>query len=1357
MSKELDFIHLHVHGEDSNLRLLDSTNKNEKMIRYVNSLNQNGLALTDHECLSGHIQFLKIIQDLKEKKQISQDFKPILGNEIYLTDENDMYREMKEDGRTTFYHYLLLAKDKIGHRMLRELSTRAWKRSFNYKNMERVPTYYKDIEEVIGDNKGHLIASTACLGGYLAQNVSKILNSESKTEINKYKCKIHDFITWNLDVFGNDFYIELQPSLMEDQIEFNKYVLDIAKAYKVKCIVTTDAHYLTPEDRPIHEAYLTSDSEGENNREVGAFYSSTYFFTIDMLQKNLKYLDKDTIKQLINHTKEIADKIEQYSLEKNQEIPRTRLPEEKDWFRNNYFQNLGDEYEYIKIMAHSEEPYDRFMISQVYKGMMDKAQLGRLKKEDMEETFERLNIECKELIGISKAKGNPISSYFTTMQKNVDIIWEEAESIIAPSRGSALGYIINYFLGITQINPLKQGLYLPHWRFISAERPDYPDIDIDISSHKRDIAFEKIREYYQSIGGDVVRVGTFGTETSKSAIQTACRGLHINSDIGLYLSSLIPVDRGKVWSLSDCYYGDKEKSKQPITEFKNAVDEHKDKNLLKVALGIEGLKNKRSTHACGVIIFNTNPSEYCPLMKAPSGELITQYELHDAESVGCTKYDFLNTKTCAMIQKTLEMLIEHEKIEWQGSLRKTYDKYLHPDIIDKENPELWKKLNQGEVISAFQFDSLAGENTLKKINPMNILEASAGNTLMRLMGQDGKEQPIDMYVRYKKNINEWFKDMKQFGLSNKEQELMKKYLLKDYGVCATQESMMMMSMDKNVSGFNVKESNVLRKSVAKKKPELLEESKNRLFEKGKQLGASKKVLDYVWEQFSMQKGYSFSILHTIGYTYVLIQQLNLVHYYPPIYWNTAVLLVESGALGQEGMEKFETNRKEKTTNYGTVAKAIGNMQDKGVNITLPNINKAKTGFEPYEETDEIMFGLKGVMNINAETSKIIMENRPFKNLKDFYERMVLVKKEVTLSTGKKQQKSLVSDSQVIMLIKSGAFDKIENKPREEILENYLKYTNPNKKKISGKTINHVIEMGIIPSNLKEEVKMFKFKEYIKTLTNKKDEKVKSIKWFRLKGKNDSITDYTVNFFLNNLAIDIDMQEDKDYYYDEKGDLWVALGTTRKGSFENVYKKQIIKLTEWLNSKECLDTYNNNLFWEIKDKEMKGNISTWEMESMNYYYHEHELACVNKKKYKIENYYDLPEEPIITGFTMYKKMRYPKFELTRIVGTVLDRNKNKHIVSLLTPNGVVNVKFYSGQFTFYDKNISKVDENGKKTVLENGWFKRGEKLLVTGFRKEQVFKPKRYKNSIFPHTVQKILEVKENGDIILQSERYREKE
>jgi len=1352
--QNLIFTHLHVHSEYSNLRILDSINKIKNMIEYVISLGQNALALTDHESLSGHVEFLKTVKKLKKAEKIPQDFKPILGNEIYLVDEDEMNNEVS-NGISNFYHFLLLAKDAKGHQQLRELSSRAWSRMFSYKNIDRVPTFYSDIEEVVGEDKGHLIASTACLGGYIPKNVFKILSNECEDQ-QEYKRKIHNFINWNIDIFGkDDFYIELQPSNMQEQIEYNKYALKIANAYNLKHIITTDAHYLKKEERNIHKAYLTSDDDEGGNREVDDFYSSTYFFSVNELLENMIYLDTNIIVEGINNTIEITNKIEIYDLANKQVIPKVKLPNKKEWFYDDNINKIMQKYEWINKMILSDEIYDNYLISLIQKGIKE-----RIKADDYNETFERIDIECKEILKTSEAKEEPISSYFVTMVKNIDIIWDEANAIVAPGRGSAGGFIIDYLIGITQINPLKQGILMPHWRFICAERPDYPDIDIDIPSHKRDIVFKCLSNYYQSIGGLIVRVCTFGTETAKSTILTACRGLKINNDIALYLSSLIPVERGKVWSIEDCYYGNPEKNRNVITEFKNLIDEYEE--LLNVAIRIQGLINKRSSHACGILIVNDEFTKYNALMRTPSGELVSQFSLEDSEYVGNIKYDLLNTKTCAMIQVTLEMLVEHNIIKWQGNLRKTYDKYLHPDIIDKESIEMWDLLNRGELISAFQFDSPVGEQALKAIKPISLLEATNANNLMRLMVEDGAEQPLEMYVRYKEDINRWFEDMKQFGLKPNEIEIMKKHLLQDYGVCSTQEGMMLISMDENIAGFDVVESNILRKGVAKKIGDKYEEAHKLFYKKGEVKNTSNRLLDYVWDiQIAMQKGYGFSLIHGIEYTYILIQQLNLVYYYPSIFWNTGVLLVESGALEQESLdiEEDEENseeeviqKKEKTTNYGTIAKVIGNMQQHNISIELPHINKANLRFIPDIENDKIIFGLKGIMKINNETSKLIMEHRPFKNLDDFYQKMVLVKREVVTKTGKIQNKSLVSTTQTTMLIKAGAFDEIEKRPREEILEDFLHKIYPDKKNISSKTIEKVIQYGIVPSEFKDEMRIYRFRNYI--MSNKKiqDLNTKTIKWHSLNNGDNKTTDYAINFFNEHFACD--MEEGKDYKIDENGDILIAMGTTRKGSFAEVYNNKISKFDNWLNSEDCLNNYNELVFSEIKNSNMNGTISTWEMESMNFYYHEHELININKEKYCIEDFDQLPEEPVVVGTSKYKGRTYPKFQLSRIIGTVLDRDKTKHSVTLLTPTSVVQIKFYSGQFSFYDKQISvidKVDGKDKKVVLEEGWFKRGNKLLVTGFRRGDQFKPKRYKNSIFPHSVQLITGI-ENDSLILQSER-----
>lgn len=502
---------------------------------------------------------------------------------------------------------------------------------------------------------------------------------------------------------------------------------------------------------------------------------------------------------------------------------------------------------------------------------------------------------------------------------------------------------------------------------------------------------------------------------------------------------------------------------------------------------------------------------------------------------------------------------------------------------------------------------------------------------------------------------------------------------------------------------------------------------------------------------------SFSILHTTAYSIIAIQEANLVCYYPPIYWATANLLNDSGSLEREVAEDSDFEKKEKSTNYGKVAKAIGNLQANEVKIALPDINIADQGFIADELNDQIVFGLKGIMKLNNETSQTIIANRPYSSLKDFHKRLVLVKKEVEQANGKMKKVSLVTSTQAIILIKAGAFDELENKPREQILENYLRLLYPAKKSLTATDIGKMSELGIIPPEYNEYMRYYNFRKYIMTFPKVQDEELKSIQWIKIIGEDDEDTEYTSQFFLENFAID--MKEGRDYYYDEGGVLYIAGKTSRQGSFEAVYSEKIQPLIDWTKTKDCLDFYNKIVFDDIKKDNMQGSISTWEMEALSFYYHEHELAHVNREKYSVVDFNSLPDEPEIIGYTTGKGgVQFPKYGLNVIVGTVLDKDTNKNSVTLLTPDGVVMVKLYKGEFNFYNKDISQNiginPKTGKmqKVTVEEGWLKRGNKLLITGFRREDNFFVKRYKNSVYQHALSKILDIDENGNLVLQSDR-----
>ena len=266
-------------------------------------------------------------------------------------------------------------------------------------------------------------------------------------------------------------------------------------------------------------------------------------------------------------------------------------------------------------------------------------------------------------------------------------------------------------------------------------------------------------------------VATFGTETTKSAIQTACRGYRseehsegIDVDEAQYLSSLVPSERGFLWPIHDVVYGNADKDRRPVTAFLATIKQYP--GLLDIIMRIEGLINKRSSHASGVILFDEDPYEFGCFMKTPKGEITTQFDLHDCEYMGLTKYDFLVTEVQDKLVQAINLMQEDGAIEPELSLREVYDKYFHPNVLPIDDIKYWKPIQDVAVLGLFQFDSDVGAQAARKIKPSSILELADANGLMRLMtNEKGQETPMEKYVRYKNNINLWYREMTEYGLT----------------------------------------------------------------------------------------------------------------------------------------------------------------------------------------------------------------------------------------------------------------------------------------------------------------------------------------------------------------------------------------------------------------------------------------------------------------------------------------------------------------------------------------------------------------------------------------------------------------
>ena len=329
---------LHNHTEYSNLRLRDSINKVDEMIDYAISLGHEVIAITEHETISNAI---KVENYYNKIKKDHPNFKVIFGNEIYLCRDGLNAQNFDKNQGDKYFHFILLAKDAIGHRQIRELSTRAWNRSYMTGKMRRVPTYYSDLIEIIKTNPGHVIGSTACLGGFLP---TKLLQWREKEGIEKdnYYWQIKNWLSCMENIFGKGyFYLEMQPSTNEEQIFVNKEILKLANELNIPYIITTDTHYAKKEDAPIHSAFLNSQ---DGDREVASFYASTYLMQSEEIESYINYLTEEELTKAYKNIIDIKNKCEDYSLLKPLKIPSLKWKEPKGTYTifeyERYFKRL---------------------------------------------------------------------------------------------------------------------------------------------------------------------------------------------------------------------------------------------------------------------------------------------------------------------------------------------------------------------------------------------------------------------------------------------------------------------------------------------------------------------------------------------------------------------------------------------------------------------------------------------------------------------------------------------------------------------------------------------------------------------------------------------------------------------------------------------------------------------------------------------------------------------------------------------------------------------------------------------------------------------------------------------------------
>ena len=718
------------------------------------------------------------------------------------------------------------------------------------RGMRRVPTYYQDIIDVIGKNPGHVIGMTACLGGFLPHLILDWAptNDESKWDYIIRWCRRME------EIFGKEnFYLEMQPSPNHEQKLVNCTLLRLAKELDVKYTITLDAHYLKKEDRAIHKAYLNSQN---GDREVDGFYATTYLMGHEEIRSYMSELSIEQIQEAYNSIIEIQNKCENYSLKKPLKIPQ--LP-----WKN--FDDIVDADNWCKKIPEFE-PFlsskyigDKELVKAIIQKINSDARLQN------QATYDAINT-CLEMTRISSDVNKAHwSAYYLNLQKIIEACWE-AGTLVGPGRGSGVGFILLYLLDITQINPLWERTQTFPWRFLNPARVSVLDVDIDIEGGRRAQVLNHFREVY---GSDrVANVLTLGTEKSKSAILTAARGLGIDVDVASYLASMIKSERGIMQTLDQTFYGDEENGILPNKKFVEEMTQNYPE-LWKVAHKIEGLICRTGIHAGGVIFVDEPFENSTALMRAPDGTIITQYDLHDAEKVSLIKYDVLSVEALDKIHTCLDLLIKQNYIQPEATLKNTYEKIIGIYNLERENQKMWKMVWEHKINALFQMEQQSGIQGIALAKPTSVDDLATLNSVIRLMAPEkGAEQPLHKFARFKHNIQDWYDEMDNYGLTKEEQKILEPVLLTSNGICESQEGFMQLVQIPECGGFDLTFADKLRKSIAKKNPAEYEKLTKQYFENMREKNLSEHLCNYVWNVLvATSRGYGFRMLNPYMVTY----------------------------------------------------------------------------------------------------------------------------------------------------------------------------------------------------------------------------------------------------------------------------------------------------------------------------------------------------------------------------------------------------------------------------------------------------------------------------------------------------------
>ncbi len=768
----MSFVPLHIHSDYS---LLDGASQIPNLVDRAIELDIKAIALTDHGVMYGAIELIKICRN--------KNIKPIIGNEMYIINGDITKQE-----RRPRYHQIVLAKNTKGYKNLVKLTTISHLQGVQGKGIFSRPCISKELLKTYHED---LIVTSACLGGEVPQAILAGKLDAARRVAQWYK-----------DVFGEDYYLEIQDHGSPEDRIVNVEIVKIARELGIKIVATNDSHYISCYDVEAHDALLciqTGKLIVEDNRMR---YSGTEYLKSaeEMKQLFRDHLPDDVIEEAIANTVEVAEKIEPYNILGEPRIPNYPIP--------------------------SGHTADTYVEEIAWQGLLQK--LNRKSRNEIDSAYkERLEYELKMIQQMG------FSTYFLVVWDYIKFA-RDNDIPVGPGRGSAAGSLVAYTMGITNIDPVHHGLLFE--RFLNPERKSMPDIDTDFCISQRDKVIEYVTEKYGT--ERVAQIITFNRLTSKAVLKDVARVLNIPYAESDKMAKMIPVSRGKPAKLKVMISDD-----TPEPEFKARYDnDPRVRHWVDMAIRIEGTNKTFGVHAAGVVISADPLDEIVPLQKNNDGSVITQYFMEDLESLGLLKMDFLGLKNLSMIQKTIELIesnhgfkidpyvITAQERKAQKILAKGGEgAKLPPDV--KKTYEL---LEAGELEGVFQLESSGMRQIVRDLKPSNIEDISSILALYR-------PGPLDAGL-IPKFIN------RKHGRENIDYEhtTLEPILDETYGIMVYQEQIMKIAQD--MAGYSLGQADLLRRAMGKKKVAEMQKQREKFMDGAAKNGVKQQIAEELFEQ-----------------------------------------------------------------------------------------------------------------------------------------------------------------------------------------------------------------------------------------------------------------------------------------------------------------------------------------------------------------------------------------------------------------------------------------------------------------------------------------------------------------------------